>query len=535
MSGEADPQDASFDDRVAHAEHIKRQALIELRDTQLKLKAAQVQIDALQQRLALEANAREGDFEGVEAGLDAGARRDAGEPRASDALEAAAPEPDLLLRQLQAYHHRLAAWSSALQEMHADHQVERQELNAAREVLDRRQCAHDQNRQALEASLSSLGAERTALESKRAAWQGEVEAWERELKRHRDRLDVDRREGEILRRRLQQAGEDLAQARSASARLQDEIIRLRAEAAANWRPAPSPSRTVASRLAARPRDPVPGSCRVFLRIQSEDLLRDLMAIHGEDLAAELGSAVVTCGSGPWESDALDAAAAAVGFEPYFLDEAAHEVPVFVVGREGVDIELLRSQLDQRFAAGEPFWLFSQELFVLSVLCGHDLLHGAAAPTDHLVPEFAEDHPVLSQFLGGDEWQWPESPDGDRGSGDVLEIDAASSPLSTYGYRVGAKSEPAKMRRELLRSFWAEPSLDDWFQADHDAAYRKRWGSADSGVRLTRMVRHIIWLQSTQGNDSRKSQAAHDWKSDLRWIRTDLVPEAGSRWRWPRMG
>jgi hypothetical protein len=535
VSGADGPEGASLNDRLAHAERIKREALIELRETRLKLQAAQVQIDALQQRLTLQTLSPEIHTERTESESDAAIGRSPSDSTASDALAAAEPEPSPLSERLQAYHQRLAAWNSALQDLHSNQQREWQELNEAREVLGRRQRAHDRNRQALEAALVSLDAERTALEAERASWQPGGEAWKREIENHRVQLNVAHRDAEILRRRFLQADEDLAQARSESGRLQGEINRLRAEAAANRRPAPSPAPAVVSRPAAHPRDPAPGSWRVLLQIRSEDLLRDLMAIRGKDLASELGSAVVTCGSGPWASDVLDAAAATVGFEPYFLDEAAHEVPVFVVGREGVDIELLRSQLDRRFAAGEPFWLFSQELFVLSVLCGHDLLHGAAAPTDQLVPEFAEDHPVLSQFLGGDEWQWPAPPEGNRGrSGEELEIDAGSSPLSNYGYRVGAKSEPAKVRQELLRSFWAEPSLDDWFQADHDAAYRKRWGSAGSGVRLTRMVRHIIWLQSTQGNDSRKSQAAQDWKSDLRWMRTHLVPEAGPRWRWPSM-
>ena len=541
------------EDRVAHAERIKREALLELREARLELQAARSQIEALQQRLTLEtapANDRPGSEQQES---NAGALAESVAETTANAVTEGEPGPDVVWGRLQSYHHRLAAWSTALHALHADHKLEQQQLHEDREVLDRRLRAHEGNRQSLQASLTSLSADRAELESKRASWRAEVESSERELKRRRDERDTDRRDHEILQRRLQQTQVDLKQAQRDGARLQDEIVRLRAEATVNWRPvaAPSQAHSLSGAVlssAGKPRgqrsEAVPAranpsntaateSWRVLLHTQSEGLLRELMALNADSLVPDIGSSLVTCGSGPWSGEVLDAAARSVSFEIYFLDEAAHQLPVFVVGREGVDIGLLRSQLDRRFAAGEPFWLFSQELFVLSVLCGQDLLRGTAAPQAHLVPEFAEDHPVLSQFLAGDEWQWPawEEGDGTRGDGG-LELDAGNSPLSNYGYHVGVRSEPAEARRQRLRSFWEAPNLEAWFKDHHDAEYRRRWGSGRSGLRLTRMVRHILWLQGTQGRDARKSRAAQDWKSDLRWVRTNLVPRLGPRWQWP---
>jgi hypothetical protein len=543
------------EDRVAHAERIKREALLELREARLELQAARSQIEALQQRLTLEpapANDRPGSEQQES---NAGALAESVADTTANAVAEGEPGPDVVWGRLQSYHHRLAAWSTALHALHADHKLEQQQLHEDREVLERRLRAHEGNRQSLQASLTSLSADRAEFESKRASWRAEVEAREREFQRRRDERAADRRDMGVVSRRLQQVESDLKDERLKGTRLQDEVIRLRAEGTATWRPAIAPSRAAApaeqmrllERQVRKWRSKAEHteatlsiveatlSWRVLLNIRSEDLLRDLMARHATTLAAEIGSSLVTCGTGPWDAKVLDSVARDVGFDLYFLDEAAHQMPVFLVGREGVDIDLLRTQLDLRYAAGEPFWLFSQELFVLSTLCGHDLLQGAEAPVVHLVPEFAEDHPVLREFLSGDEWRWPIWESADLGDEDQLfDIDAGNSPLSNYGYHVGVGAEPAAVRRQLLESFWAAPKLDPWFLEHHDAEYLRRWGSARSGRRLTRMVRHILWLHATQGQDTRKAKAAQDWKADLRWMKANLAPRLGSRWRWPNL-
>ena len=271
---------------------------------------------------------------------------------------------------------------------------------------------------------------------------------------------------------------------------------------------------------------------MLLHIQSAELLCDLLSRRPDSLRDELGIRLVTCGSGPWDVQLLDDALTGAGFEPHFLDDAAHSIPVFVVGREGVDVELLRRQLDERYADGESSWLFSQELLVLSLLCGEDLLRGLKAPDQQLIPEFTEDHPVLSEFLAGDDLHWPDTARCTVTNGGAFSIDASWSPLAEFGYHVGARSESASQRRQVLQDFWECTRLGDNFQPQHDEEYRRRWGASRSGARLTRMVLHIQWLLATQGQDARKLKAARDWAADLQWIRNSLVPRLGPRWRWP---
>lgn len=400
------------------------------------------------------------------------------------------PPPGELWKRLESYHARLSAWSSALTTFS-------DEGTRQREVLDQRQRAHEENSRMLQRALNKLASDRAALP--------DAETLKHRLLRTGELLQFEKRLSAQLETKVSQLRIDLEAARR-EASLQDSRARIdlgaaRREAslqesralAATMKADLSEHKRRAWQLTAKQAKVELATAkavldrRVLLNIQSVELLRELMSHHSDGLRGVIGYQLVTCGDGPWNVQTLDDALTAVGFEPHLLDHAAHSVPVFIVGREGVDLELLREQLAQRYASGDSFWLFSQELFVLSLLSGEDLLRGVRAPEEHLVPEFAEDHPVVSQFLEGDDWQWPDMTPRDNGEDGDMFIDAGPSPLAYFGYHVGVRSEPAPSRRKLLQSFWDAADLGAYFQTHHDAEYRRRWGSARSGRRLTRMV------------------------------------------------
>ena len=262
------------------------------------------------------------------------------------------------------------------------------------------------------------------------------------------------------------------------------------------------------------------SRRVLLEIKSDELLANLVSLNAANLREVMGTQAVTCGCGPWEVDVLDSAVSVAGFEPHFLDKAAHEIAVFVVGRRSVDLDLLRTQLDERVARREPVWIFSQELFVLSLIAGEDLLAGERLSKKLLIEEFARDHPILETFLSGEDWTWPNPEH--RGRGGTMEIEVGTSPLSSIGYRVGQHGKRPSERQQLLLAFLEERELGPYFMTEHNEDYRRSWGKARSGQRLTRMVKHLQWLVATQGQDASKHLAKSEWQQDLRWIRKRCV-------------
>lgn len=542
-----------MEQRIAHSERIKREALLELRETRLKLRAAIAQVDALQQQLLLAATPASN-----LAAAEAGGKGEASIASEAPAMETGPAQVDAawtagFSERLENYRKRLSAWNATLVTFQDESTRQRKSLDDARAVLDRRIGAHEQNAQLLNQALGKLAADRGALDQARARWNREVRDREQVLQRAEAEAPSYKRDAEILRNRLKQAEDaleaqtrlrnhyettaselqvQLRTARRATALDEDHIWRARAQAQAKSNP-PVQADVPAEQVEIEPVSvlPVPGQ-RVQLQVQSAELLRDLLSRRAASLLDVLGHELVTCGNGPWEAEVLDDALASAGFAAHYLDDAAHEIPVFVVGREGVDVELLRWQLDERHAEGKSFWLFSQEMLVLSLLCGEDLLRGTQAPDEHLIPEFAEDHPVLSEFLTGDEWQWPDPAPRNVIVGGDRDIDAGWSPLAEFGYHVGARSEPPSHRRKVLQDFWECSGLGEYFKPRHDLEYRRRWGSPRSGSRLTRMVLHIRWLQATQGKDARKAKASKDWAADLKWLRMNLVPRVGPRWRWP---
>jgi hypothetical protein len=262
---------------------------------------------------------------------------------------------------------------------------------------------------------------------------------------------------------------------------------------------------------------------LVLRVNDTDLLHTLACLNAQHVIEALGNEPVTLGSGPWKETEFDDALEQAGFVPQLLDDCATDFDVFIVGQEGVDIDALAGALEARLDQGLPVRLYSQELWLLHLMTGVDLL---SLDTEMLQGTFGSEHPVLCAFVN-EVWEWPHWPaptDGVGPPGDSISLESGASPLHAFGYHAG-KRTTATERRDKLKDFLLCKNLTPYFDADHhDAAYKAAWGRPSSSKRLHRMVSHIRWLHHFQGASPSKGAAREDWSEDLEWIRRALYKQ-----------
>lgn len=264
---------------------------------------------------------------------------------------------------------------------------------------------------------------------------------------------------------------------------------------------------------------------LVLRVNDADLLHTLACLNSQQVIEALGNEPVTLGTGPWKETDFDAALEQAGFVPQLMDECAMDFEVFIVGYEGVDIDALAGVLEARLEQGLPVRLYSQELWLLYLMTGVDLL---SLDSEMLRRTFGSEHLILSAFVNEVwEWpQWPASPDGSEPPGGSFALESGASPLHAFGYHAGKRTTVSE-RRDKLKDFLLCKNLTPYFDPDHhDAAYKVSWGRPASSKRLHRMVSHIRWLHHFQGASPAKSAAREDWSEDLEWIRRTLYKQIG---------
>jgi hypothetical protein len=260
----------------------------------------------------------------------------------------------------------------------------------------------------------------------------------------------------------------------------------------------------------------------LLRISNTEVLTWLAGLHAHEVQEVLGTTPVTLGKEPWDELIFDEALESAGFVPQLLDEEASNFQVFVVGREGVDIDALAGAVQDRLDRGDPVRLYSQEMWLLHLMSGSDPF---ALEQRVLIEVFAQSHDTLSAFVN-EEWDWPRLGQTGVGPGGTTVIERGASPMHAFGYRAG-KGTDAATRRAILKDFLECRSLAPYFDDEqHDLAYRNSWARSGSSARLRRMVEHIRWLISFQGASPYKSEASQNWRSDLAWVRKVLSPRAG---------
>lgn len=410
---------------------------------------------------------------------------------------------------------RLEVDGMAIKLAHKDGSLRRteMELRAKESELDNYSEILDKKARGLEGEADRLEADRIGLTAKRqkmeamvaqaeavaAATAAELRAVKQEARRLRKSLDDAHGQIDDLQRREERLNRSLQKVRS----------QLKEQSLAD-------------------------ATRVVLHFRSAELLGDLLAVRGPSLLTTAGLEVVTCGTGPMACELLDEALERTHVVPQLLDAQAHQFQTFVVGRGDVDVELLAEQIELRLEQGLEVKVYSQELWVLSMLVGQDCLDTDLVGLPILKSEFAEDHPVLQLFLG-DVWQWPTWPDPGPGrtDDDWLRDMAKHSPLSAFGYHTGRRYDDDGHRQTKLREFFELGDITAFLDVSRrDREHVRRWGQARSSRRLEAMARHIHWLAAGQGQAAGKELAQRHWLEDLRWMKRQLLRLVERPFTWP---
>ncbi len=233
------------------------------------------------------------------------------------------------------------------------------------------------------------------------------------------------------------------------------------------------------------------------------------------------------GSGPWKQRRLEELMKESAFDPWELPDA--DILHVVVGRTDWDASKLEEQID--LMAGQSLRIYSQEMWFAKLVTGRDPFDSG----DHdLLMAFAEGHPAL-QYLIARELPWPEvtakkPKNGGRNGVDVFDF-KANSPLSNFGYQVGAtRGLSQSERRQLLAEFLEARTLV--FDDEATAADRLEWGKPNSTQRLLRLAAHLKWLIEWQGKSPQRVQANEEWRSDLQWLKKTYYKPSQHKFRWP---
>jgi hypothetical protein len=385
------------------------------------------------------------------------------------------------------------------------------EVSRREEVMGRREVAVSARENALltqEASLRTRSGLLDRREQGVAQRERDVAAQEAARRRVEQDLADSKREAAALRRKHQEQVDEVR-------RLKEQL-----EAALDRATKASSLSRVRAREIRELREELDSA--FLLRVSNTEALNWLAGLHADEVREALGETPVTLGRGPWDEGVFDEALESAGFVPQLLDEEANSFEVFVVGREGVDIDALAGAVQDRLDRGDPVRLYSQELWLLHLMSGRDPL---ALEEDVLIEVFAQSHDTLSAFVN-EEWDWPSLGQTTEGFGGVAVLERGASPLHAFGYRAGRGTDAAA-RRAVLKDFLECRSLAPYFdEAQHDLDYRNSWARPGSSARLRRMVEHIRWLIGFQGASANKAEASENWKDDLAWIRKVLAPRVG---------
>jgi hypothetical protein len=246
-----------------------------------------------------------------------------------------------------------------------------------------------------------------------------------------------------------------------------------------------------------------------------------------DQAAVEHGYISIVGNGPWKQRRLEELMEDADFDIWELPEP--DIHHVVVGRTDWDASKLEEQID--LMAGQSLYIYSQEMWFAKLVTGRDPFDSE----DHdLLMAFADGHPAL-QYLISRELPWPEVTEKKRkpggGKGGAGFDFKANSPLSNFGYQVGAtRGLSQSERRKLLAEFLEANALV--FDDEATAAERLEWGKPNSTQRLLRLAAHLKWLIEWQGKSPQRAQANEEWRSDLQWLKKTHYKPTQHKFRWP---
>jgi hypothetical protein len=233
------------------------------------------------------------------------------------------------------------------------------------------------------------------------------------------------------------------------------------------------------------------------------------------------------GEGPWSDQQIREMMKGAGFSLWMLPDA--DLNHVVVGRHSWDLSALEQQIEAM--EGRRLRIYSQEMWFAKLATGRDPFDSG----DHdLLMAFARGHSALEYLIDRDA-PWPELSQDALVVGDGVFTEGIdfglNSPLSNFGYQVGASSGlSVRQRRTLLAKFLEAKDLA--FDGNASAEYRSHWGKPRSVQRLFRMASHIRWLIGWQGKSPYREQANQDWRGDLLWLKKTYYKSNLHKFRWP---
>lgn len=239
--------------------------------------------------------------------------------------------------------------------------------------------------------------------------------------------------------------------------------------------------------------------------------------------------VVLVGEGPFEYNDVLVFLKARGASVWY--PGSQDVPVMIVGTDDWSEEELEMQIAAQ--QGDELRVYSQEMALLSLLAGTDMLQ--AAPKSVLM-ELSEGHGAL-EFLTEGELKWPsmsvpEIPKIfdpfvgiEKGHDDRIE----ESPLKAMGYTVGKiRGLPVTSRKKIL-----ERAYSGNLPFVHSDEYMLDWGEPRTRRRLWRIAHHLAWLANSWKRLPNHRVAVSDWKNDIDMLEKQFF-KPWMRFAWPKV-
>lgn len=249
-------------------------------------------------------------------------------------------------------------------------------------------------------------------------------------------------------------------------------------------------------------------------------------LHGLDLESWKDmSPAVTCGSGPLSWHDLESTLIALGTESWDVGDALEfgiGFSALILGREGWTAK----DLDECIGAkrGEKLWIFSQEMFVSSILCGRN-----PYGSPHVLEAFCSGHPGL-EHLRRNGFDWPSTrivPGATNGNVGGLQDAPTRGVLARLGYHVGRHGKGVGERRRILRH-----AFEDLIPRSITLGQEDEWGESHSSRRLHKMADCLAsFARKQKGKQRGSAEAIGDWESDLEWLKSEFYCAAFS-FRWP---
>lgn len=243
-----------------------------------------------------------------------------------------------------------------------------------------------------------------------------------------------------------------------------------------------------------------------------------------EIEQSIFSEKISCeGSGPWENDDLRRL---LKHQDFKLSNCGTKdaSEIVIVGRDDWDPEALERHILSR--GDEPIYIFPQELFIASLLCGRNPFHELESNDALEILElFGNGHPVV-EWLRSEQFPWPEIVITDSPS--TAEFDQVEeSPLFAIGYRVGkVHGLPKSERHELLTE-----AFRDELPFVESKEYMESWGLPGHRLRLQRIAWHLAMLIRSRRKNTSQHVAVSEWEDDLKWLKRNFYTPF-LRFRWP---